>query len=289
MVAMAKKGLRPRASWFVRWRLLVQTAFLGVWLDPLMVRVHSVCSPVFHCYACPLATFACPIGVIAQFSALHVVPLIALGTLLVVGGLFGRFICGWVCPFGFLQDLIAKIPTPKLTLPRWTAHIRYVVLVGLVLLVPFFLGEAHPLFICRVCPAGALEGSVPNMVRQASAHQPMTWPSVAKTVILVFILVAMFFKHRPWCTLFCPLGAIFGLFNRISFFFLRFDRNKCTDCSICHDICRYNVKPDDRTHDPRCIQCLDCTRCRALTFTNVFSRTKNANGPAASGGESVEA
>ncbi|HUU36286.1 MAG TPA: 4Fe-4S binding protein, partial [Vicinamibacterales bacterium] len=167
MVAMAKKGLRAKAPVFVRWRLAVQTAFLGVWLLPL--RLFTICSPVFHCYACPLAAFACPIGVLAQFSALHVVPLIALGTLFVVGALFGAFICGWVCPFGWLQDLAAKLPIRKLTLPRWSSNFRYVVLVGLVLLVPYFLGEKHPLFICRVCPAGALEGAVPNSVQKALA------------------------------------------------------------------------------------------------------------------------
>lgn len=280
MAAMAKKGLRSKASWIVRWRLLVQTAFLGVWLDPFMLRVHSVCAPVFHCYACPLATFACPIGVIAQFSALHVIPLMALGTLLFVGGFLGSFLCGWACPFGFLQDLIGKIPTPKIVLPRWTAHMRYVVLVGLVLLVPFFLGERHALFICRVCPAGALEGAVPNVVSQAAAGEPVVWPSEAKITILALILVAMFFKHRPWCTLFCPLGLVYGLFNRISLFFLRFNPKRCSDCSICRTICRRGVRPDERANDPRCIRCLECTRCTALTFTNVFMRPKAPTEPA---------
>ena len=71
-------------------RLWVQIAFLLVWLDPLAIRMHNMCSPVFHCYACPLATFACPIGVIAQFSALHMIPFVAIGLLLVVAGTFGH-------------------------------------------------------------------------------------------------------------------------------------------------------------------------------------------------------
>jgi ferredoxin-type protein NapH len=282
---MAKKGLRRKASWIVRWRLLVQTAFLGVWLLPL--RMFTVCSPVFHCYACPLATFACPIGVLAQFSALHAIPFIALGTLVVVGGLFGGFIGGWVCPFGWLQDLAAKVPTRKITLPRWTAHGRYVVLIGLVLLVPFFFGEESSLFICRVCPAGAIEGAVPSVVGQAVGGQPIAWPSVTKIVILVVFVVAIFFIYRPWCTVLCPLGLIFGLFNRISMFFMRFNPKLCLDCTLCRKMCKVGVAPDKRANDPRCTRCLDCTRCWALVFTNAFKSAERL--PEAEGAEAAAA
>ena len=89
MVAMAEAKPPSFTARLARWRTLVQAAFLLVWLDPFMLRLHSVCGPVFHCYSCPLATFACPIGVIANFGALHVFPFLAVGTLLVVGGLFG--------------------------------------------------------------------------------------------------------------------------------------------------------------------------------------------------------
>ena len=277
MVTMTKKGLRKASSFLVRRRFAVQTLFLAVWLAPL--RLFTVCAPVFHCYACPLASLACPIGALAQFSALHVVPLIAIGTLLVVGALLGAFICGWVCPFGWLQDLTAKLLIRKLTLPRWTTNFRYVVLVGLVLLVPYFLGEKHPLFICRVCPAGALEGAMPQTVKTAVESGVLSLPSMTKLIILGAFLVTIFFIYRPWCTLLCPLGAIFGLFNRVSAFFLRFKPALCLDCSLCHTICHYAVKPDERAADPRCTRCLDCTRCRALTFTNVFERGNQAAEP----------
>ena len=110
-----------------RWRIWVQLGFLFAWLNP-MVRMHSVCSPVFHCYSCPLATFACPIGVLANFSALHVFPFLAVGTLLVVGATLGGFVCGWVCPFGLVQDLVGKIPTPKYEIPGWMGYTRFLVL-----------------------------------------------------------------------------------------------------------------------------------------------------------------
>jgi polyferredoxin len=276
MVAMAKSRIRPAFSRLVRWRIGVQMAFLFVWLDPLMLRLHNICGPVFHCYSCPLATFACPIGVLANFSALHMIPLIALGTFLFVGGLLGAFICGWVCPFGLLQDLIGKVPTPKLRLPSWTGYTRYAVLVGLVLLIPFFFGDRHPLFICSVCPAGGLEAGVPNMVSSAIAGGPVAWPSTVKIAIIIAFLASAFFIWRPWCTVFCPLGAIWGLFNHVSVFFLQFHPRRCTSCGLCRKQCRYGVKPDMRANDPRCIRCLECVRCEAITVENALTAPAEA-------------
>jgi polyferredoxin len=256
----------------------IQAAFLLVWLDPLALRLHSFCSPVFHCYGCPLATFACPIGVLANFSALHMFPFVAVGLLVAVGAVFGTMVCGWACPFGLLQDLAAKVPTPKFDLPRWTGHLRYVVLVGTVLAVPFFFGESHPLFVCNFCPAGALEGGVPSMVQQAAAGQPVVLPNSLKLGVLFAFLGAIFFVRRPWCRVLCPLGAIFSIFNRTSAFFLRLDPNKCTQCKRCHKLCELGLQPDKSPNDSRCIRCLDCTQCSpgALRLDSILSSDKTS-------------
>jgi polyferredoxin len=277
MVPMVKKTrLNNLASKLLGGRIWIQASFLLVWLDPLALRWHTMCSPVFHCYACPLATFACPIGVIAQFSALHVLPFVAIGLLVAVGAVFGSLVCGWVCPFGFLQDLAAKVPTPKFDLPKLAGYGRYVMLIGTVLAVPYFFGEQHPLFVCRICPAGALEAAVPNVVSQAIAGQQVVWPNAIKLIILALFLVAIFFMRRPWCRLLCPLGAIFSLFNRVSAFFLRFDANECTHCERCHQLCEYGIEPEKTPNDLRCIRCLECTKCspEALTLSSIFEPTQ---------------
>ena len=85
-----KTRLNNLASKLLGGRIWIHTAFLLVWLDPLGLRWHTMCSPVFHCYACPLATFACPIGVLAQFSALHVFPFMAIGLLVAFGAAFAK-------------------------------------------------------------------------------------------------------------------------------------------------------------------------------------------------------
>jgi len=275
MVKKTKLGIL--ASKLVPWRIWVQASFLLVWLDPAGLRLHTMCAPVFHCYACPLSTFACPIGIIAQFSALHFFPLIAIGLLVTVGALFGSLVCGWVCPFGFLQDLAAKVPTRRFDLPKIAGHLRYVMLIGAVLAIPYFFGEGHPLFVCRICPAGALEAAVPNMIGQVIAGERIVWPNAVKLTILALFLIAIFFMRRPWCRLLCPLGAIFTLFNRFSAFFLRFDTEECTQCERCHKLCKFGIEPEKAPNDLRCVRCLECTRCspEALSLGSIFESSES--------------
>ncbi len=283
---MAKGKPGSSTARLARWRSWVQAAFLLAWLDPVALlsplfgargslRLHMICSPVFHCHSCPLATFACPIGILAHLNALNVVPhalnvvpYMAIGTLVLFGAIFGSFICGWACPFGFLQDLIAKIPTPKFALPGWMGYTRYAVLLVLVLAIPLLYGKETPLFFCSLCPAAALEVSLPHGV----------WPNTAKATIFLLIMVAMFFTWRPWCTLFCPLGAIYSLCNRVSLLFLRFHPDRCKDCDLCRDLCRYRGRSERRANDLRCVRCLDCTRCRAISVATALSRPKSSQG-----------
>ena len=255
----------------------VQTAFLGVWLGPFGLRMHSVPGCVFHCYACPWASFACPIGLIGQFAALGLVPVAAVGTLVLVGALIGSLSCGWACPFGFLQDLLAKVPTPKLRIPAWLGLGRYVVLIGLVLLVPYFLGEKHPLFICRLCPAGPLEAALPRgLLLNVSWH---------RLAILGAVLGVALFTYRPWCSVLCPLGGILALFNRVSLFFLRYHPQACNACDLCRTRCRYGVKVDQSINNTTCVRCLECTTCPAISASLAPRRCRprddagNAPGP----------
>lgn len=278
-----KSKLGAFFSKLIPYRLWVQLGFLAAWLDPLGVRWHSMCSPVFHCYACPLSTFACPIGVIAQFGAIHVFPFVAVGLLVVFGSLLGTLVCGWMCPFGFLQDLVGKIPTPKFDPPRWTHWGRFVVLGATVLAIPYFFGADHPLFVCKVCPAGALEAAAPTLVTQAIHGDALVWPNAIKIGITLAFLVAMFFMRRPWCRILCPLGAIFAMFNRVSAVFLKIDHSACTDCKACHKMCKYGGQPEAAANSLSCVRCLECTGCKpgALQFGTIFTENAGEVEPAA--------
>lgn len=256
-----------------RTRPWVQTAFLGVWLAPVGQWLHGIPGCVFHCYSCPLSAFACPIGVAANYAALLPVvfelPYLLIGTLLLVGALGGSVICGWACPFGFLQDLLSRISHKKVSLPDWVGCFRYVVLVGLVLLLPMFLGfkgipfEDQVVSICRLCPAGALEAGLPYSVQSFLAGQGwvMSW---FKSAILLSFIAAALFIHRPWCRVLCPLGGLLALFNRFSLFHLRFSPQECVECNLCRSRCPMGVKVDQQVNVTGCIRCLECTTCGAI-------------------------
>jgi polyferredoxin len=271
MVSMIKNKLGRKAWRLARWRIWVQLGFLLAWLEPLP-QWHGLCAPVFHCYSCPLATFSCPIGILANYSALHLAPLLAIGILLVVGSIFGSLVCGWACPFGLLQDLLGRIPLPKFRLPGFLGWTRYAVLLGLVFVLPYFFGDGRWFFICRLCPAGALEASVPYSVQQSLAGHGIVWLSWSKAAILIAFLVLSLLMWRPWCTLLCPLGAFFSVCNYVSLMFLRFQPGRCNDCELCRDLCKYRGPSERRGSDLRCIRCLECANCRALSIGTVFQK-----------------
>jgi polyferredoxin len=275
MESTPKKKSLFSAARVARWRWWIQGGFLLFWLDPLSLRMHNVCGPVFHCYGCPMAAFACPIGVLANFSSWHVISFAPIGMFLVIGAIFGSFVCGWACPFGFLQDLLHKIPTPKFRLPSWLSAFRYFTLVGLVFAVSYFYGQQHDLFFCKLCPAGALEGAVPSVIQSAWNGNDIVWPSAIKISILLVVIGVSLFTWRPWCMLLCPLGAIYSLFDPISVFFLRFRKTQCIECVNCRGKCRDQAESEYTVDGLRCVRCLDCSNCRAISLQTAFTRPAN--------------
>ena len=115
------------------------------------------CNPGLNCYSCPAAGFACPIGALQavngsmefQFS------FYVAGVLLAFGVLLGRAVCGWLCPFGLIQELIHRIPSPKLKLKKVFLYLKYLVLVVFVLVLPVtvtnYMGMGKPAFCQYIC------------------------------------------------------------------------------------------------------------------------------------------
>ncbi len=243
--------------------------------------LKNLCAPGLNCYSCPGALGACPVGALqASFTGRHPrFPFYVLGFLLLAGVLLGRFVCGWLCLFGFIQELLYKIPVPKLRVPekldRGLRYLKYAVLALLVILLPIILrdeyGLSAPYFCKWLCPAGTLEGGLPLLaldqsLRQA-AHALFTW----KFALLIICLLASVLIERPFCKYLCPLGAFYGLVQKVGFLRLRIDRTACISCGACKATCPMGVDPVENPGSCECIRCGKCvTSCPAQALAMGF-------------------
>ena len=242
----------------------------------------AVCVPVLNCYSCPGALGACPIGSLqaALGGSSRRFPFYVLGLLMLFGVALGRLICGLLCPFGLVQDLLFKIPSPKLRVPkkidkplRW---LKYAVLLVLVVLLPAFAvtdtGVAPPYFCKYLCPAGTLEGGVPLLLANPSLRSLMGALFSWKALVLVVILAACVFIPRAFCRYLCPLGAFYSLFNRFSFYQIKLDKSKCTGCKKCEHACPMAVEVTKGCGGLECIRCGKCRdACPAGAITSGFA------------------
>jgi len=185
-----------------------------------------------------------------------------LGSIGILGGLFGRMICGWACPFGFIQELLHKIPTRKFGVPRLLSHGKFVFLFLFVIVLPLALvdesGIGSPWYCKFVCPAGTLEAGIPMLLLQPNLRNTIGLLFLNKFVIMLIFLTWAIFASRPFCRTACPLGAFYALFSRVRLIKLRLDEARCTNCKACHHVCPMGVKFNESPDDPECITCLAC-------------------------------
>lgn len=240
-------------------------SLLALCAGPL-AEIKWLCLPILNCHSCPVAVFSCPIGILGHYLALGMIPIFLLGTLLLFGALAGRAFCGWVCPFGFLQELLHKIPSPKFQLWAPLRYGRYAVLLGTVILVPLLLGLESSWYFCRLCPAAALEVSLPVAFMQGGFSS--FWGTIIKFSILGVVLLLSIASLRFFCRVLCPVGAIASFFNPLSAFALRHNTDACPQCGLCAKACPVDVNlQEPKDAEPRgiaykapmdCILCLEC-------------------------------
>ena len=127
--------------------------------------LKRVCVPGLNCYSCPAAAGSCPLGALQAVigSPKFQVSYYVVGILIFLGTLLGRVICGFLCPFGWVQELLHKIPGPKFsTRPlHILTYLKYVILIVFVVVLPMTavneVGLGDPFFCKYICPAGILE------------------------------------------------------------------------------------------------------------------------------------
>ena len=223
----------------------------------------NVCVPGMNCYSCPGAVGACPLGSLqGALSSGHKTIFYVFGILLLFSILFGRMICAWLCPFGYFQELVYKFNTKKVKKSRFTrilSYMKYVFLVVFVFIVPICYAikdVPFPAFCKYICPAGTLEGAMGLLANKVNnSYFSMLGPLFTwKFLLMVCIITGAIFIYRLFCRFICPLGALYGLFNRFSIFGVKLDKTKCTNCSACVNRCKLDVY---RVGDQECNSCAE--------------------------------
>lgn len=239
------------------------------------------CNPGLNCYSCPAATLACPIGALQAVngSMQYNFSFYIVGFLLAVGVLFGRLICGWICPFGLIQELIYKIPSPKYKLPKIFTYFKYAILIVFVILLPIvvtdFMGMGQPAFCQYICPAGTLSGGIPMIATHSELRATTGFLFGLKITILFITIIACIFLFRFFCKTLCPLGAIYGLLNKISIYHLEVDKKACIGCSKCARACKMDVDPVVNLNSAECIRCGACaSACPKQAIQLKFGSSK---------------
>ncbi|MGE5559111.1 MAG: 4Fe-4S binding protein [Bacillota bacterium] len=268
-------------------------------------RLKYICHPGMQCYSCPSSVMSCPVGALQNAAASlkesistgsMYLGLYVIGFMGMLGALFGRLICGWLCPFGLLQELLYKIPTPKFSMPKWASFGKFLMLFALVLFLPAFLsfyqadfadesggfhavpvisvngtGVAFPWYCKIICPVGTLEAGVPRLISDPAIRNALgLWFRIKWTALILFLLWIIL-TYRAFCRAGCPLGAVYGLFNQISLYRLSIRRDKCSECGVCAGACPMDIKVYDNPNHHDCIRCLGCVAaCKFHAIENGF-------------------
>lgn len=237
----------------------------------------GLCLPGLNCYSCPGSFGACPIGALQATltSAEYKLALYVTGFLVMVGAALGRFVCGYLCPFGWIQELLHKIPFPKklkkLPGEKFLRWLKYIILVVFVILLPMFFVDAtgigKPWFCAYICPAGTLEAGIPLVLANSALQRILGFLYAWKFLILAITVLLALLIWRPFCRYLCPLGAIYGMFNPIALIRFKNNKEKCTDCGACQRACPMDLPVHQK---PNSIDCMRCGKCQHTCPTGAL-------------------
>lgn len=244
-------------------------------------KLKQLCVPGLNCYSCPGALGSCPIGSLQAVigDRQYKFTFYITGFLMVVGSVLGRFVCGWLCPFGLVQDLLHKIPFVKkirnVKFHNYLRYLKYIILLIFVIILPLFvvdiIGQGDPTFCKYICPAGTLEGGVPLVLSNDAFKDAIGFLYAWKMSILIITIILSIIIYRPFCKYICPLGAIYSVFNGISMYQYRVNYSKCIECHKCTKVCKMNIEPFKTPNHLECIRCGDCKKvCPTNAITSGF-------------------
>jgi len=274
------EAIRKWVQWI--WLFLTNSYLIFPWTKTLYQGpLKVICSPGLNCYSCPAATTYCPLGALQQLlvsarftlqTGGYYLGMYVVGSMGVLGAAVGRLICGWACPFGLLQELLYKIPSPKFSIAPQLRWGKYFFLLFFVVLLPaLWVGESgigSPWFCKYICPAGTLEAGLPMIAIMPELRGILGWLFAGKLTLALAYVGWSITASRPFCRTSCPLGAFYGLFNRYSLVKLHFHPQNCTSCGACHAVCPVEIRFNETPNNRECINCLKCMS-EACTFNAI--------------------
>lgn len=175
--------------------------------------------------------------------------------------MLGRFICGFICLFGWFQELLHRILTKKFSTKKLKAlhYIKHSVLAIAVVTLPIFItnnaGIGSPYFYKYLCPQGILEDGIPLSLVDSSIRATLEALFIWKLGILIAVIIFSVLFYRPFCKWLCPLGAFYTLFNTISLLDYNVDKHKCVACRKCNRTYKIDVDITKNTSHTECIHC----------------------------------
>lgn len=181
---------------------------------------------------------------------------------------FGRFFCSWICPLGITNQIVSQLP-PVLRKKdviannryREIYYLKYVILLvslGLAVFGVMQVGLLDPITIMM----RSVSFSVFPALNWAGAPMFMKQPYFYAGWFVGFLFLAIILANRIitrfWCRALCPLGALLGLFAKMSLFRIRRDPDKCIDCDKCLTACQGAADPHSLLRVAECHVCLNC-------------------------------
>lgn len=246
-------------------------------------KLKHICVPGLNCYSCPGAISSCPLGAIQNSLCNGKIPFFVTALIILFGTFFGRMICSFLCPFGFFQELLYKIPGFKiktskkyLSITRKASLLKYFILIFLCIFLPILIyiknGFASPYFCKFICPEGTIFASWPLLIKNEFLRESLGFIFSWKTILAVILIIFSILVFRPFCRFICPLGAIYSLFNKIAIFGIKVDSQKCTNCNACVNQCKMDTL---KINDRECIRCGECISACKFNAISFGRKTKN--------------
>lgn len=254
---------------------IVTISALNHYLSTIDKEIPWISESLFH-YICPV----CGVTSIYQFfasSTLWVVKLksslgIIIGLAVISAVLFGPIICGFLCPFGAIQDLLSRAGR-KIFKRKYNTfisdkidsklkYLRYIVLILTIILT-------------ATSAVMLLEALNPYHAYLSLFNRKFSALGIIGFIILALIICLSLFVQRPWCRYICPYGAFLGLFNKIKIFRVFRNKSTCISCKKCARECPMgiDVHEEEAVRSLSCISCMECVGDKVCPKKNTISFT----------------